>query len=244
MSSSVRSRKNKSKVLKPSLIKDCSVKLQRLSTETLRRYLNDNEKDITHNIHVNIRDNEMKIGNKILTSINSTFFVKLKVSSDQVIVVDSSKSIPNRIVTRNLRKRVNALDSISDASPKLTVAPCRSKPIYKLADLAWRKCKSNHKQNGHKISVNDVIMTKVRSYSPWPAIVLEFVNKKRIKVEFFGVDQNEKFGFIDLVEITRFSDSAEVIFLLLKRNICKFKKAVLEAELFCGIPNSVSLCKV
>lgn len=57
----------------------------------------------------------------------------------------------------------------------LTIAKFQPKPIYK---IAWRVCKREHKQNGHEIAVNDVVMAKVRTYSPWPAIVLEFVNKK------------------------------------------------------------------
>lgn len=226
-------------------MKNCSVKLKRLSVETLQRYLSYGT-DITHNIDVIIHDNEMKIGNCVLKSINCNFCVELKISSDQVTVVDPRGSFSDQAVCRNLRTRLNVLNSKSNYSSKkskLTVATCQSKPIHKIADDAWRKCKKKHKQNGHQISINDIVMAKLRGYSAWPAIVVDFVNKKRAKVEFFGVDQNEKFGFVNLTEITRFNDSAEVILLLLKRNIPKFKKSVLETELFCEIPSSLSLCR-
>lgn len=215
-------------------------------------------KEITYNIAMKIYDDKMKIGNNTLTSIDSTFSVVLKDLSDQVTVVDPPKKIEinqthsNKIITRNFRKKLNGIDSISDTSTNYmpidgrsekTIAISHSKPIYRLADEAWRKCKSNHKQSGHKISVDDVVMAKVRGWSAWPAVVLEFVNKKRVKVEFFGVDQSQKFGFVDLVEVTRFRDSGEVALLLLKRDINQFKKAVIEAERFCGIPDSISLCK-
>lgn len=85
-------------------------------------------------------------------------------------------------------------------------------------------------------------MAKVRGYPVFSAIVLEFVNKNKAKLEFFGfVSDLERFGFVSVIEMTLFKNSAHLIQLSSRRNIAKLNKGILEAEISCGIPTSFSL---
>lgn len=84
-------------------------------------------------------------------------------------------------------------------------------------------------------------MAKLKGHPAWPANVLEYISKNRVKVAFFGAEACEKFGFVNIAEITLFRNSADVTRLTLLRNIPKFKKAVKEALIVCDVPLLVSL---
>lgn len=64
-------------------------------------------------------------------------------------------------------------------------------------------------------------MAKLKGHPAWPCVVLEYISKTRVKVEFFGANQTEKFGFVNIAEIIPIEDSVDVISLTLKRNISK-----------------------
>lgn len=200
------------------------------------------EKNITHHVDIHIHYDKMQIGNNFFTLRDDIFNVKLKANADGLTIINGN-SFPKPI--HDLRPRLNKLvtDIVQTHKPQTstTVAKPQSKPLHRMIENAWRLCKNNHKQNGSNINLNDIVMAKLRGYTAWPAIVVKFMNKSQVKVEFFGVDQSQKIGFVNIKEITRFSDSAEVILLLLKRNIPNFKKSVHEAEIVCGIPGYVSI---
>lgn len=143
----------------------------------------------------------------------------------------------------NVRLRwVSEHDSCSSSSndDRQIYQPAKATDV-KTVQRAWLNCKSSHKKDKQKIRASDVVLAKVRGHSAWPAIIVEVISSSRVKVQFFGADAHEKFGFVGLNEITLFKNSIDVLLLLLKKNIKKFRKAVKEAELVCGIPEECSL---
>ncbi|XP_055308353.1 uncharacterized protein LOC129572412 [Sitodiplosis mosellana] len=239
---------------KTSKLKSFSIILERLDPAKIKQYVRGND-DITHNLDIHIHRNEMRIHNVRSTAIDNSFNVHLKLSSEGLVVVQdiSINDIEDRNPledkpTRNLRPKSNKANIIDDnsISKKKTCSKLvrsQSKTIYKMTEDAWRLCKNNHKRNGSKICVNDIVMAKLKGYPAWPAVVIELMNS-RVKVEFFGAEPHEKVGFVSLNEITRFSESEEVIRLLLgreSRDTPKFRKSVEEAELVCGMPRFLSI---
>lgn len=213
-----------------------------------------NTKNIVHNLNVKIHRDTMQIGSFISSSKNRCFNIRLKMSEKQIAIHEIlpqsnsfvSESITNAPTQRILRKIQSvAGDLVESIKPKMTVAQLHQRSIYKLTETAWRHCKSNYKQEVSEgrpsLAKNDVVMAKLKGWSAWPAIILDFVNKNRVKVKFYGVGEEEQLGFVEYKEISPFEISAEVIKLLLNRNDSKFKRAVREAEIVNGIPAAVSL---
>lgn len=238
------------KVKKPQLRK-CSIKLKRLSTETIQRYLrgvND------HNISVSIHGDEMKIENSIFKSTDNIFNVRLKVTSTKVTVITTSpprklKSGPivsnTPSVARNLRPKIklnsNVDLAIVNVVPKSTV----HKPSIsnRNIDNAWRLCKD--RQDKREFCVNDIVMAKVRGFCPWPGKILEIV-KNRTKIEFYGANVSEKIGFVNRDELSFFKNCSDLIRTILERNPSKefkFRKGVKEAEIDFGVPEVLSIVK-
>lgn len=126
----------------------------------------------------------------------------------------------------------------------LIVAVTQSKSISKMVDEAWKKCKSNSIRERENIRPGDIVMAKLKGHPAWPSIVVEYINKSRVKVEFFGANQWEKFGFVNIAEVTPFAKSIDVVRLTLKKNILHFSKAVAEAERICGVPSVNSIIDI
>lgn len=224
--------------LKKQPMKECTVRLKRLSNGTIKRLLN--SKHITQNFDVAIHRDVLRIEETTIISKNLSFDIELKVSSKGIVIVKP----PQRpfLRPRAIVVKTHGCNLASKQKPDSTIAKSHPKPIQTLIDNAWLICKNEHKKKQHKVGVSDIVMAKVRGFQAWPAIVMECTGRKGIKVEFFGADDNEKFGFVSLNEITLFESSAHVVRLILQRNIQKYSKAVHEAEIICGIPSYASLC--
>lgn len=193
-------------------MKHCRVILERLSRAAIESFLNPTH-IITHNISAKIVDNVLKINNCEIKPTDFNFNLKLKVTQTGISVVQSKPHVHSQAVSK-----------------------LNEKPISKLVDDAWRMSKSNHKENKFEIQTNDIVMAKLKGHPVWPAIVVEFVSKNKTKVEFFGADIHEKFGFVTTSEMTLFKNSAHLVLLSSKRNIAKLTKGIREAEISCGIP--------
>lgn len=244
---------NKSKAMqKKRSAKECFVKLTRLSRETIEGYLNPNH--ITYNISAKIRCNKMNIGQTTVTSEDNSFNIDVKVSASgisisqseigpsQPIIQSSLPKVAGRILRPRLQATVAPALRSNTAATALksnsTVAKLQSQP--KLVDAAWQKCKVVSRDT-FAISIDDIVTAKMKGHLPWPAIVREIVNKNRVKVEFYGTQINERYGFISITEIIPFGNSFDVIRLALDRNNLKFNKAVREAEIACGILPQASI---
>lgn len=235
--------------LKKRPMKGCSIKLKRLSIDTINRLMK--PKHITHNLNLELHRDKLTIDAIEIPSKNRSFDVELKVSSKGIVVVEQPKHSELSLTVnlgRSLRPRANvpqllgcSLVSKPKSKPVSTVAKSNQMPIQKLIDSAWQTCKIEQKQNKFEIGVNNIVLAKVKGFQAWPATVLENRNKKSVKVQFFGANDNAKFGFVSENEITLFNYSANVVKLILKKRLQKYDKAVKEAEISCGIPQYASL---
>lgn len=229
-------------IQKERLTKDCWVNLKRLNRETIERYTVPYPSTTTYNISAKIHKNVLKISKTIMTTTDDTFNVDIKIDAEKLSIKRSKIAIDEPISSRVLRPRTAAaITSLSpnlkkNRKPDLIVAKPHSKPINKMVEEAWKLCKSDSSREKCNIRPSDIVMAKLKGHPAWPAVVLEYISKTRVKVEFFGANKTEKFGFVNISEITPFESSADVIRLNLKRNIFRYKKAVKEAV--CAVPSN------
>lgn len=132
-------------------------------------------------------------------------------------------------------------DNVSSRSNQVQVYQPTSAMSLKSVNSAWVRCKNDRKKNKQKLVQHDVVLAKLRGHPAWPAIILDIPSQSTVKVQFFGAETHEKFGFVNINEITLFKNSMDVLLLLLQKKIKKFTKAVKEAELVCGISGENSL---
>lgn len=98
----------------------------------------------------------------------------------------------------------------------------------------WNNLKKNRLQVP---PINSTVLAKMRSYSPWPAKLISFTDKKAM-VYFFGTNNH---GNVPLENVVAFADTNELIRQLLLMKIKFFKRAVREAEVSRGIPIELSM---
>lgn len=177
------------------------------------------------------RDAIMEIDGKthVIPSVNNDFNVQLRLVSDEYEMSD------HLVVDDNVR------DQESSKSCNIQVYKPATKMILKNVDKAWIRCKNIHKKSKQNIKKRDVVMAKLRGHPAWPAIILKLLPENRAKVEFFGAEPHEKFGFVNLSEVILFKDSLDILLLQLKKKIRKYEKAIKEAERVCGILDSNSV---
>lgn len=197
---------------------------------------------VTCNLNISIHRGGVLLNNRTMPSKKNEFRFELKSSSGELVVHTEPDTCFADGPSKNLRPKPE-LNPIQPKKPNTAIVKW-SKPITTLINNSWRKCKSDHMHSNCKISVNDVVMAKLSGFSAWPGFVLNFVNKNRAYVEFFGAERHEKYGSVDIKEMTLFKNSADVIVNLLKRDTRNFRKAVREAEHVCNIPETNSLCNI
>lgn len=230
------------------LIRDCRVNLKRMSRRTIDRCLNPSI--ITYDINVKISKNVMKLNETTIKATNNTFNIDIKMNAERISIKPTVIVVNTPVSNRILRPRA-AIAPISlskklknDRKSGLIVSKPQTKPIYKMVEEAWRKCKSDCNHDENTIRLNDYVMAKLKGHPAWPARVVEFVNKTRVLVKFFGVDASQQFGYVNIAEITPFMKSVNVIqtlLLTMKKDILKFTKGIKEVEVSCGVPSHDSL---
>lgn len=221
-----------SRVAKKAIVKDCSVKLKRLNRSTIDRYLKPN--NITYNIHGEIKGGKLKMGKVTISSDTTTFNVHMKLRSNQITIKPQScctDLVGHSPLGKSAQKGTQKSTS--------TVAVLQPKPIVKLIDEAWRKCKLGHRK---EFNVNDIVMAKLKGLPAWPASIVNFSSKSKAKVLFFGANPNETFGLVNMTEIIHFNDAIDVVRLTLKRDFIqkyKFQKGIQEVQILLGMPSSL-----
>lgn len=98
--------------------------------------------------------------------------------------------------------------------------------------------KASKPQHANSVEVDEIVLVKIRGWSEWPAIVTALRNEK-IHVKFFG---DGKTFETKIVNVYKFADCHELILSNMKKGKMTFyKKAVSEAEVYAGIPQSQSI---
>lgn len=109
------------------------------------------------------------------------------------------------------------------------------------SERAWREAKKSNKNDNEKLEIYQLVVTKMKSYAPWPAQIRLFSkNGKRAEMYFFGT---HNIGMVDTREIVHLKQAHDVIRLLLLRRIPFYMKAVNELELICGVPEKLSMLR-
>lgn len=172
-----------------------------------------------HDVNIVVRNAQMKVNG-----------VNVEKNSKQVYQV-------------NLRVRSSGLSVIQpilmEEKPS-QVGSTIEKSLKQLIDGAWRLCKKKKKENNTILNENQIVLSKMKSYSPWPAKILSFTkNRKSATVYFYGTHNS---GRVDESEIINFEDAHEVIRLLLLRpNLIGFTKGILEVEREMNVPEELSI---
>lgn len=116
-----------------------------------------------------------------------------------------------------------------------------SKTLAAESDRAWRAAKKSQKNSNETLNIDQIVVTKMKSYCPWPAQVRAFSkNAKRAEVYFFGT---HNIGMVDVHEIVDFSQAYDVMRFLLLRKIPYYAKAVRELEEVLQVPAELSMLK-
>lgn len=113
------------------------------------------------------------------------------------------------------------------------------KTLNELIESTWRKCKADN--NNDELSEGQVVLAKMKGYTPWPGVIEKFtVNKKRAKIRFFGT---HNVGSVETKESVRMEMSNDVIRLLLLRSLDSFCRGIREAEEMLGIDEKHSVTR-
>lgn len=175
--------------------------------------------------------------------MNRVTLIKIELKKDTLIfddkVVKPTASTSNA-VTYNVRSSVQLNKLINDQCNviKKSSNPFAPKTLAAESDRAWRAAK---KKNNAELQIGQLVVAKMRTYSPWPGQIRTFAqNGKRAEIYFFGTDNT---GMVDIREIVHSIHAREVMRLLLLRKIALYQKAVRELERICGVSDDSSLLK-
>lgn len=115
----------------------------------------------------------------------------------------------------------------------------RAKTLYELTNDAWKRCKNIFHNQNIALEEGQYVMTKMRSFSPWPAKINGFSkNKKKVYVYFYGTNNS---GTVEIKETIPFQKSDEVIRMQLLRHLQCFAKGIREVETELGISAEMSI---
>lgn len=201
------------KLIKKYNLKECYVRLNRVKPP--------HEKIIEKNISISIKGGKMKVNGIEIEEICERVFNfglklsdggQMKVIRPDVLKVNEAPAIQKTVV----------------------------KTLHQLTEQEWRKCKKERKEKETQIQIDQHVMAKMKSYSPWPGRISTISkNGTSAQVYFFGSHNK---GSVKTAEIVPLHEAREVIRLLLLRpNYSQFSKGIREAEISLGIPQELSI---
>lgn len=223
-------------------LKDCCVKLIRLSKKDIEMY--SNTKIITKTFDVRISGESVQLGDVVVTSKNQSFNFKIRKHLFDLIIepgeveVDlpikiSSKAVPNSIP--------NVQEANMEADTTQKMPSLIGKALNDLINSKWRQIKKQFRETQQTVALLDLVMAKMSGYSAWAGRIESFTkNKKSCQVYFFGTNNR---GSVSVNEIIPFELCNDVIRLLLLRKMGEFHKSIIEIEKVLGIPYELSLTK-
>lgn len=167
------------------------------------------------------------------------------------IVVKNGKIMLNNVQVEEISHRVfradvrianggaNVVKSTNTNDTTRTKAD-DSKTLNQRINAAWALEKKQKKDNSIVLTQNQLVLAKMKSYSPWPAKILSFTkSRKSSHVYFYGTHNT---GRVNEAELVNFEDAHDVIRLLLLRpNLNGFLKGILEVEYEMGVPKELSI---
>lgn len=138
-----------------------------------------------------------------------------------------SKTLPTK--KHNLRYKPPSVPKPIKKKPKNMIAKATKDPVKLWNELTKSRCSMPPN--------NAVVLSKMKSYSPWPSKLVAVKNNKAL-VYFFGTNNH---GEVKTADVIRFEDGPELIKVLSMKKIKDYRKAVREAELFMSVPPEKSI---
>lgn len=146
---------------------------------------------------------------------------------------DNGQSADAPSTSYSLRKKINSLPAPATAPARKT-----SNAIVKVNSQCpktlWNELKKSRTGIPAK---NTIIISKMRSYTPWPSKLVSIKGGQAL-VYFFGTGQH---GEVKSDEIIPFEDGLLLLKLYSLKKIKDFRRAVREAEVFLNIPSDKSI---
>lgn len=215
--------KNNQKKRKGCITKECSVKLHKMSESFIRRWLKPN----TFSINIGIKNNRLQANNVEISSVSpSVFNIDVRIKHGNLLINE-----------QNFRA--------ADTSP-VSIIPVQKQPVQhiektliQLVNESWAETLREHKKSKFILKENDIIMGKMKGYSPWPGKIISFTkNRKRAQIYFYGTHNT---GGVHVNEMAPYDNSRGVIRLQLLRILLGFTKGILEVETETNIPREFSM---
>lgn len=108
-------------------------------------------------------------------------------------------------------------------------------------ETAFKEQLRIYHNDGKQLEIGDLILARMKGFSPWPGRCTGFTNKnKMIKCYFFGT---HNIGLVGAKNAIPFMNSFEIVRLISLTKPCMFAKGVREIEIECKIPEQYSCLK-
>lgn len=210
-----------------SILKECVVKLNKMDDSFLKRWLEPLEPAASFTFDVKIKNDRLKINQTEIRSVSpSVFNICLQIRRGAISIKPSIE-----------------LDQFveGDASPVKNKSNKNiAKTLNQLMNENWVQTKREKKLSKVILEENDIVMAKMKGYSPWPGKIISFTKtRKSAQVYFYGSHNK---GSVEEAEIALFEDSHKVIRLqLLRPLLIDFCKGIREVEIEMQIPAELSI---
>lgn len=148
-----------------------------------------------------------------------------RLSKEEIIRLTSEVEKPLK-KEYNLRQR-NPVECDKIKVKKSNTCIAKKDQLVSINTL-FNRCK---KDSTKQIQINQIVLAKMATYSPWPAKVIEIINNKA-KVFFFGTNQHGQVKLNDCVAVEK---CGLLISRLVTSKQANYNKAVKEMEICVGL---------
>lgn len=155
---------------------------------------------------------------------------KVAVTSTPVPVEDNTCPAPAKY---NLRPKADKVKSVAPAR-KTKESNAVVKVKLPKPEVLWEQLKKSRTNTPKK---NTIIISKMRTYSPWPSKLVGIKDEKAL-VYFFGTGEH---GEVSVDEMINFEDGPILLKALSMKKLKHYHKGIREAEIHLGIPAERSL---
>lgn len=143
------------------------------------------------------------------------------INENQLTMPNSSISVSTRLY--DLRKRTPTKKIEKELIIKKSTTTIAKRDASLSVTALFNICK---RKNIFNLMVGEIVLAKMRTYSPWPAKIME-INVKKAKVYFFGTNNH---GDVNLFDCVPASECGAVISKLLDSKQADYRKAVYEMK--------------
>lgn len=169
------------------------------------------------------------------------------VTSTNTVPMSSNATCEQNEYAMSLRSRPKQMEQTAPivTAKKLVIA--KQGATTQHAFKTWEKlaAKSKSGDEGYVAEINVIVLAKMRSYRPWPAIVLNDNGRTVFWVRFFGKGSHGSVKKVDCVPFDKTTECVVQFLQAAKNGPCDdYRRAVREAEIALSIPAEKSLLNI